>query len=197
MRYIEKHCDFEVLMFKFLLNGIRVAAWAYLAAFIVWSLNLLFMSPAAVTGAMLQLVFVLGLFIWRRRRSEALFCIPDEMLVCLPYFWAMANSGSAHHWSGIWAPWLALVSIISLPAVYFRGAFPGGCKNTLLISSVSATLFVLVFVALMQRLYPLFPLELYHYTLSNLILAVAGIPVSIAAFYGCRFLLPLSASDAS
>ena len=185
-------------MYRILLTGSRVAAWLYLVAFFVWSLNLLLLNTAsALAGAALQLVFILALFVWRSRRSKALFCIPDEMLVCLPYFWAMANAGSAQSWFGIWASWLAVVSVFSLPAVFAGGAFPGGFKNFLLISSIGATLFVWVFVALMQRFYPLFPLELYQHTVYNLVTAVAGIPVSLAAFFGCKFLLPVSSSDAT
>lgn len=183
-------------MYRILLTGSRVLAWVYLVTFLVWSLDLPMLSMA-VTGAALQLVFILALFVWRWRRRKVLFCIPDEMLVCLPYFWAMANAGSAQAWLGIWAAWLAVVSVFSLPAVFSSGAFPGGYKNILLISSTAATLFVWVFVALMQRFYPLFPIELYHHIVYNLVTAVAGIPVSIAAFYGCKFLLPISSSDAT
>lgn len=182
-------------MYKTLFAGARFAACTYLAIFLVWSLSLLLKSTE-VTRAVLQLAFILGLFLWRRNRREALFCIPDEMLVCLPYFWGLANVGSAHVWAGTWIPWLAAVSVFSLPAVFFCGAFSGGFrKNALLVSAVAATLFVLVFSTLMKRFYPLFPMELYQNTVYNLVVAVAGIPVSIAAFYGCRLLLPLSSSD--
>lgn len=162
----------------------RISALAYSVVFFCWSSEKLLNCQNWV-GPALQLLFIAGLWLWRIRRKNTFFFIPDQLLVCLPYFWSLANAGSAVNWFNSWKiPLIAVfaISVFNLPLQ--KGAFPGGLrKNSLLQAVVGSIVFVFVFVSAMNRFFINFPHELYNLTLLNMLVAVAGIPISLAAFY--------------
>lgn len=162
----------------------RTVSMLYIFAFLFWSVKspLLSHRPAMVV---LQLVFIGGLFFWRKKRGRSLFWIPDEMLVCLPYFWALANAGSAQNWIDTWKIWLAVAVITAIVNVQRqRDAFAGGIRENSLLQAVLASFgFIMVFAGGMNVFFPNFGDELFRASMLNLLVVAAGIPVSIASFY--------------
>ncbi len=173
-------------MFKrFVVPFCNLFSLIYVASFFCWSSGTLLSSQHQV-GAVLQILLIFGLFFWRTIRKAPIYFLPDQMLVCLPYFWSLANAGSAVAWFAAWKISL-LVSFAAAMLNFFllKSAFTGGLRsNTLLQSLLGGILFVVVFVSAMTQYFPSFSGDLFRATLTNLIVAVAGVPVSIAAFYG-------------
>ncbi len=162
----------------------RIVSMIYIFAFLVWSVKspLQLHRPAMV---ILQLVFIGGLFFWRKKKGRPLFWIPDEMLVCLPYFWALANAGNAQHWIDTWKIWLAVAAvpaIINVPS--HAGVFAGGIRENSLLQAVLAAFgFVVIFSGGLNVFFPNFDDDLFRASMLNLLVVAAGIPVSIASFY--------------
>ena len=162
----------------------RTVSMLYIFAFLFWSVKspLLSHRPAMVV---LQLVFIGGLFFWRKKKGRPLFWIPDEMLVCLPYFWALANAGSAQSWIDTWKIWLAIAvvpAIIKVPSQ--TGIFVGGIRENSLLQAVLAAFgFVVIFSGGLNIFFPNFDDDLFSASMLNLLVVAAGIPVSLASFY--------------
>lgn len=169
---------------KYAVTVCRLFAMLYLVIFFCWSSGKL-VACQHPSGIFLQLAVIVGLFFGRLRRRTSFYFLPDQMLVCLPYFWSLANAGSAAPWFDTWKISLFAVFAMSmLNLTLQKSAFPGGLRsNTLMQSLLCSVLFVWVFVSAMSIYFSSFPVDLYRATMMNLIVAVAGIPVSIAAFY--------------
>lgn len=161
-----------------------LAAILYLVAFFCWSSQKLLACQRPV-GGVLQLIFIGVLIFWRCCRKSPLYFVADPVLVCLPYFWSLANAGSAVGWFDVWK--LLLLSVFALSMLNLplqKAAFKGGLRsNVLLQSSLCSIFFVVAFVSAMSRFFASFPDGLYRATMLNLLVLAAGVPVSIAAFY--------------
>ena len=136
-----------------------------------------------LVGALLQQVFIAGLIFFRLRRRTPLFMIPDEMLICLPYFWALATLGNANSWFLQWQlPFLAVFALSLLSQMGNHRWFTGGLRqNSLLQAIYCAIFFVLFFAMTLHRVFPPFTHELYRDTLMNSITFFAGISICLAA----------------
>lgn len=162
------------------------AVWSsrlYLLVFFIFAM-LALPAHGHLIGALLQQVLIAALIFFRLRRRRALFMIPDEMLACLPYFWALATKGSAHGWFLGWQCFFLPVFAIS--SLAFSGVsrqwFPGGLRyNSLLQAIYCAVIFVLAFATALRSVFPPFTLELYRETVLNAVVFFAGIPVCLAA----------------
>ncbi len=168
-------------------NADRIAKWlssAYVVVFAVWSAGEIGSAfrPVAVV---LQLLFILGLLVWRRQRQRVLPFVPDEILVCLPYFWGIANAGSSTAWFSTWQYPMIVICIVALPGMPDRSRiFVGGLRsNTLLQAIICAGVFTLTVATALAKLYPHFSPELYRVVLQNTALILTGVPISLAAFY--------------
>lgn len=162
----------------------RAVAMVYIAAFLLWSVKglLLLHRPVMI---IFQLIFIAGLFFWRKKKGRPLFWIPDEMLVCLPYFWSLANAGSAQAWIDIWKIWLAVASVPAIISMWMHTeAFSGGIRDNSLLQAIFAAFgFVIVFSGGMNVFFPNFDDSLFNASMLNLLVVAAGIPVSLASFY--------------
>lgn len=136
-----------------------------------------------LVGALLQQVFIAGLLFFRFRRRTPLFAIPDEMLACLPYFWALATLGNANSWFLQWQhPFLAVFALSLIALVGNRRWFIGGLRqNSLLQAVYCAIVFILVFSTALRSVFPPFSIELYREIMLNALVFFAGIPVCLAA----------------
>lgn len=184
-------------MFKIISNNVnrlaRIFAFFYLAAFIIWSTKFP-VSTSAYAGAGLQFVLIAALIGWRMRKKARLPFIPDEMLVCLPYFWALANSGSASVWFEYWKLFLLPVFALSLLATTScKNCFVGGLRSNSLLQAIFCSIaFVVLFANGLHRLFPSFTADLCRATMLNLAVFSAGIPISLAALYGLVATTPAS-----
>lgn len=175
-------------MFKTLFNRTtiltRTVALVYMAAFIIWSVRFP-IGNGTFTGAGLQFLLIVALFAWRMRKRAGLPFIPDEMLVCLPYFWALANCGSAQNWFACWKLFLLpvfAVSMLAMPGC--RNCFVGGLRSNSLLQAIFCSIaFVALFANGLHYLFPSFNAALCRVTMLNLIVFFTGIPISLAAFY--------------
>lgn len=162
-----------------------IAQWSarlYLLTFFIFSLYWL-PGNDYLTGAVLQQIFIAGLIIFRLRQRSSLFLIPDEMLVCLPYFWALATVGNASIWFVNWQ-WffIAVFALSMLVIVSGKRWFVGGLwQNSLLLAIYCAMIFVLIFAIFLRSVFPPFTDELFRDTLLNFILFFAGLPVCLVA----------------
>lgn len=154
----------------------------YLFAFFVFVVMVL-PEHKYLVGALLQQVFIAGLIFFRFRRRTPLFMIPDEMLACLPYFWALATLGNARGWFLQWQyPFLAVFALSLLSLAGNRRWFNGGLRqNSLLQAIYCAIVFVLLFATALYQVFPPFTHELYRDTLMNSITFFVGISVCLVA----------------
>jgi len=160
-----------------------VAVWysrLYLLVFFVFAILALPGSKHLV-GATMQQIFIAFLVFFRLRQKKQLFMIPDAMLVCLPYFWALANLGSATGWFMVWQYYfLAAFSVSLLALVGNRNWFVGGLRhNSLLQSLYCALMFVLLFATILRSVFPPFTYDLYRETILNSLVFFAGIPICL------------------
>lgn len=163
----------------------------YLVVFITASVFVV-LSKGIHYGMVLQLLFIATLVAWRMQRRSALPFIPDEMLVCLPYFWALANMGSALAWFKAWKPYLLTVfalSMLAMPAC--RGCYAGGWRrNSLFQATACSIIFVAVFIGALNRFFPGFSGDLCRATIMNFIAVFAGIPISLVGLYSVVAVAP-------
>jgi len=155
----------------------------YLLLFFIFAI-LFLPEHRYLVGALLQQVFIAALIFFRLRRGKVLFMIPDEMLACLPYFWALTTLGSAENWFAGWQAFFLPVFAISFLAILdgSRKWFAGGLRrNSLLQAIYCALVFVLVFATALRNVFPPFDIELYRETVLNTVAFFAGIPVCLAA----------------
>ncbi|PKL49722.1 MAG: hypothetical protein CVV42_05135 [Candidatus Riflebacteria bacterium HGW-Riflebacteria-2] len=165
------------LLFKF------AAIWysrLYLLAFFVFAI-LALPGSKHLAGAVLQQIFIAFLIFFRLRQKKQLFMIPDEVLVCLPYFWALANLGSAQGWFVVWQYYfIAAFVMSSLALVGNRRWFTGGLRhNSLLQAIYCALVFILLFATILRSVFPPFTYDLYRETIMNSLVFFAGIPVCL------------------
>jgi len=161
------------------------AVWCsrlYLLAFLGFAILALPGSKQMV-GATLQQIFIAFLIFFRLRQKKQLFIIPDEMLVCLPYFWSLANLGSADKWFISWQYYFLVAFSLSLLSLADnRRWFKGGLRhNSLLLAVYFALMFVLIFASSLRAVFPPFTQDLYRETVMNALVFFAGIPVCLAA----------------
>lgn len=160
-----------------------LVAVLFLTAFIVWSVQFP-LASGVVTGAALQLALIVGLFFQRLRQGERLWFVPDEILLFLPYCWALANAGSASIWFDTWKfPLLAVYAVSMLAMPGLKCFFAGGLRaNTLLQAITLTVLFVILFVSGLGRFFTSFGEDLYRSSMLNLVVTIAGLAISLAAF---------------
>lgn len=161
------------------------AVWCsrlYLLVFLVFAM-LSLPGSRNLAGAVFQQIFIAFLIFFRLRRRAELCMIPDEMLVCLPYFWALANLGSAMNWFIAWQYYFLTVFALSLLSLAGnRRWFVGGLRhNSLLLSVYCALMFVLLLATFLRAVFPPFTGELYRETILNSLVFFAGIPVCLSA----------------
>lgn len=159
----------------------------YLFAFIFIAI-LALPGSTHLAGATLQQIFIAFLIFFRLRQRRQLFMIPDEMLVCLPYFWAMTNLGSANRWFAAWLPYfLAAFILSSLAMIGNRRWFSGGLRHNSLLQAIYCSLvFVLLFATILRSVFPPFTCDLYRDTLMNSLVFFAGIPICLISVEPCR-----------
>lgn len=158
----------------------------YLLAFFIFAM-LALPGHNYLVGTLLQQGFIAVLIILRLRRKVQLFFIPDEMLVCLPYFWALATIGGAVSWFSGWQYLLLTafaIAVLWLSAVNHRW-FRGGLRHNSLLQAVyCALMFILIFATSLRSVFPPFTLDLYRETIMNTIVFFAGIPICLVAAEG-------------
>jgi len=159
-------------------NFLRLSAKLFLAAFLAMSV---IYSEIAV-GGWLQLVFISLLITYRLSVRRVIFFVPDQMLFCLPYFWAAANLGSVRSWPEYWLAGAVALSLvcpvatgISLPEAFLS-------NRKLAAALFLSFAFLTGFSFLLFKGYAAVDAQLFHTTLLNILAFAAGIPVSLTAF---------------
>ncbi len=154
----------------------------YLIAFLAFSI-LALPDNRHLVGSVFQQIFIAFMIFFRLRRKKPLFMIPDEMLACLPYFWALSTLGSASYWFVAWQFFfLAAFALSMLSLVGNCRWFVGGLRlNSLLQAIYCAVMFVLIFATFLRTVFPPFTGDLYRETLLNSLVFFAGIPVCLVA----------------
>jgi hypothetical protein len=155
----------------------------YLLAFFVFAM-LALPGHDYLVGTLLQQGFIAVMIILRLRRKTQLFFIPDEMLVCLPYFWALATLGGAVNWFADWQYFFLSAFALALLQLTAgrQGWFSGGLRqNSLLQAVYCALMFVLIFATSLRSVFPPFSFDLYRETIMNTVAFFAGIPICLAA----------------
>ncbi len=163
------------LMVRF---GMLSARWFYVVA-----LGLGFSSLAVATRGGYALLFgIAGLLAWRWRRGRELFILPDCLLVCLPYFWALNATDCFQPWWEWMVPALLVVLAISLWGIVSHPSGqppwpPRGVEQGIIL----AFLFLTLFSTVVWSIFPLFSWRLYAKTLVTALFFFGGIPVCQAA----------------
>jgi hypothetical protein len=158
-------------LFSIYLSRLFLLAFAGFSIFHNWkSLNLSIFIMAA---------FVAALIFFRVKRN--IFSImPDYILFSLPYFILISTFDSARDWFLQWQIPFLLVSIIATIFCFFEiKQSLKGSKN--LLAVWCTIIFIIIFSTLLYTFFPSFNLDLYRLTLLNLIVFLAGVPVSFAA----------------
>lgn len=176
-------------MFRFRRFLQLAAMWLsrlYLLVFFLFAM-LFLPEQEHLVGALLQQVLIGALIFYRLRRRRVLFMIPDEILACLPLFWALTTLGSADNWFAGWQNiFLPMFAFSFLTLVSGNhGWFTGGLRHNSLLQAVyCAIMFVLIFATALRSVFPPFTLELYRETILNSTVFFAGIPVCLTAAGG-------------
>lgn len=136
-----------------------------------------------------KLILFIILLVWRILRNKAVFFIPDEMLLALPWCWLVSLSVPIHQWHRVWVAVtlvLAFLSIISRPYCYHW--FKGGVIGNSLYAAVTISAgFYFSFAVLLSRVFSDFTYELLIKSLHGGIWVFAGIFVMNAAFHDWAF----------
>ncbi len=142
-------------------------------------------KSSAVAGSILLQVFIGALLFWRFSRKAPIIVIPDEILVLLPYLWAISIAANTAGFSSWHYHLLLIVFSCSLfQVVDGKHGFSGGIwKNSLLFAICCSICFVLLMAVFLLHILPPFSIELFIGVLGSLFVFCAGIPVSLSAFY--------------
>lgn len=141
--------------------------------------------PSSLFSHAAKLILFVTLLAWRLLRRKAIFFIPDEMLLALPWFWLVSLTANIHQWHLGWvaaALVLALLSAISRPYCYnwFKGGVFG---NSLYAAVIFSAGFYFSFAVLLSRVFSGFTHELLITSWHSGIWVFAGIFIMNAAFH--------------
>ena len=160
-----------------LLGFVRMAAKLFLVAFLAMSV---IYSKIAV-GGWLQLAFISLLIAYRLVFRRVIFFVSDQMLYCLPYFWAAANLGSIEAWPEGWFVAAGMLSLICL--VVTGASLLEVQKNRKLVWAVLLSFsFLAGFSFMLYEGYAAVDGQLFYANLLNMSAFAAGIPLSLTAF---------------
>lgn len=154
------------------------AAKLFLAAFLAVSV----IYSKITAGGWLQLAFVSLLIAYRLVFRRVIFFVPDQMLFCLPYFWATANLGSVQKWPEAWFAGAGILSLVCLAVAGASIIEAFKKKLKLAWGMLLSFVFLTGFSCILYKGYAVVDGQLFYVNLLNMLAFAAGIPVSLTAF---------------
>ncbi len=130
-------------------------------------------------------VFLGGIIFLRFRTQKSLAFIPDEMLVAMPYLWSVSV---LWHFSALGGYFhLAVFSIFAVSLLQISNGqygFKGGLRgNDLLLAIYCSLVFTLTMAIFVRNMLPVFSLEMFRSSVLGIFGYLAGIPISLSAFF--------------
>ncbi len=152
----------ELILQKIIVYFIR-------AYFVVFALVSLRTNIERLNAAnFLQILFILLLLFWRIKKNRQISIIPDVFLFALPYFWLTSLYDSVYSWFPQWQiPFLGVFALS-----FFSGKLEelkAGHERSVLLGTVFAAGFVLVYAILLHNSFALFDHKLFQTSLLNAI----------------------------
>ena len=143
------------------------------------------MISSSSLGPLLQIAFILALIAWRFSRGHALFFVPDEMLLALPWVWALSVRTELSQRPDYL---LAVIVVLSPMLTGFRSKtgdwFSGGIRvSSLYIAVALSLLFYFSFSGAVKAVYPVYTDEQYASTVRDGLWFFAGLPLVLTAFF--------------
>ncbi len=157
---------------------LRLSAKLFLAAFLAMSV----IHSEITAGGWLQFLLISLLIAYRLAARRVIFFVPDQMLFCLPYFWAAANLGNVQTWPEPWLAGAVALSVICLIAADTSLSEACSSNRKLAAALFLSFAFLTGFSFLLFKGYAAVDAQLFHTTLLNILAFAAGIPVSLTAF---------------
>ncbi len=157
-------------------QGLIVALYLKAVSLVVFSHN-----PGGIVA---QQIFMAIILVLRLKKGNALAFMPDEIVVSLPYLWAISVLLQ------VASPPVQLTlpsMVVFVLAIYYAASakvgFSGGLKSNSLLQAVAVSvLFILAMSYFLLIMLPAFDLAMHRAVILNLYFSLMGIPVSLCAF---------------
>ncbi len=173
-----------------------IAKWFSRVYLFAYFLTSLYDLGSVSYSCILQLGVIGAVVFFRFKKGERLSFVPDELLVCLPYFWAISMSSFCMRYDyaalecGLGKDRFLILFIICfavslIDTISKKDLFPGGWANNTFRQGIWWTIcfYGLMSVAL-QNVFPPFTIEAYRSVVMNGLLFFGGIPICVCAFWG-------------
>jgi len=157
-------------------QGLIIALYLKAVSLVVYAHN--------ISGVIAQQIVIAMIIVLRLRKRTTLPFMPDEILVSLPYFWAMSVVLQV---ASLPAQLIFPSMLVFVMAIFcadkHRAGFIGGLKSNSLLQAIAATVgFLLAMSLFLLFMLPAFDIQMYRNALLNIYFSMMGIPVSLCAF---------------